>query len=206
MSKKPSEFLIIAASDSTQIDITPSYNTMGGRTSGSTFSITLNQGEAYQVQSKVGSSGDMTGSYVKGNKNFALFAGDSWTKVVNCGNQDNLYEQMYAISKWGKEYISVRTQGRLNPYDVVRIMAAKDSTGIYIDGALTTTLNAGKYYEFQNYNDIPHLLCPVIFDAQKTINALQWLTREMERRFEVFSEIPTRNLSTYKPIIGNNLI
>lgn len=54
-----------------------------------------------------------------------------------------------------------------------------------------------KRVEFQNYNDIPHLLCPVIYDANKTINALQWLTREMERRFEVFSEIPTRNLSTY---------
>jgi len=54
-----------------------------------------------------------------------------------------------------------------------------------------------KRVEFQNYNDIPHLLCPVIYDAQKTMNALQWLAREMERRFEVFSEIPTRNIKTY---------
>ena len=63
-----------------------------------------------------------------------------------------------------------------------------------------------KRVEFQNYNDIPHLLCPVIYDAQKTINALQWLTREMERRFEVFSEIPTRNIHTYnsnKTVIAN---
>lgn len=54
-----------------------------------------------------------------------------------------------------------------------------------------------KRVEFQNYNDIPHLLCPVINDAAKTINALQWLAKEMERRFEVFSEIPTRNLKSY---------
>jgi len=54
-----------------------------------------------------------------------------------------------------------------------------------------------KRVEFQNYNDIPHLLCPVIYDAQKTMNALQWLAKEMERRFEVFSEIPTRNIKTY---------
>ena len=53
-----------------------------------------------------------------------------------------------------------------------------------------------KRVEFQHYNDIPHLLCPVIYDATKTINALQWLTREMERRFEVFSEVPARNLAT----------
>lgn len=65
-----------------------------------------------------------------------------------------------------------------------------------------------KRVEFQHYNDIPHLLCPVIYDANKTINALQWLTREMERRFEVFSEVPTRNLHTYnqnKSVIASGL-
>lgn len=54
-----------------------------------------------------------------------------------------------------------------------------------------------KRVEFQNYNNIPHLLCPVINDATRTINALQWLAKEMERRFEVFSEIPTRNIKSY---------
>ncbi len=65
-----------------------------------------------------------------------------------------------------------------------------------------------KRVEFQHYNDIPHLLCPVIYDATKTINALQWLTREMERRFEVFSEVPARNLAAYnqnKSIIASGL-
>ncbi len=65
-----------------------------------------------------------------------------------------------------------------------------------------------KRVEFQNYNDIPHLLCPVIYDATKTINALQWLTREMERRFEVFSEVPARNLAAYnlnKSIVASGL-
>ncbi|OGZ78546.1 MAG: hypothetical protein A2358_03525 [Candidatus Staskawiczbacteria bacterium RIFOXYB1_FULL_37_44] len=65
-----------------------------------------------------------------------------------------------------------------------------------------------KRVEFQNYNDIPHLLCPVIYDATKTINALQWLAREMERRFEVFSEVPARNIGSYnsnKTIISSGL-
>ena len=65
-----------------------------------------------------------------------------------------------------------------------------------------------KRVEFQHYNEIPHLLCPVIYDATKTINALQWLTREMERRFEVFSEVPARNLHSYnqnKSIISSGL-
>ncbi len=54
-----------------------------------------------------------------------------------------------------------------------------------------------KRVEFQNYNNIPHLLCPVINDAAKTINALQWLAKEMERRFEVFSEVNARNIKSY---------
>ncbi|MEK7664145.1 MAG: DNA translocase FtsK [Patescibacteria group bacterium] len=64
-----------------------------------------------------------------------------------------------------------------------------------------------KRVEFQCYNEIPHLLCPVIYDATKTMNVLQWLTREMERRFEVFSEVPTRNIKTYnqnKSVISSN--
>jgi S-DNA-T family DNA segregation ATPase FtsK/SpoIIIE len=65
-----------------------------------------------------------------------------------------------------------------------------------------------KRVEFQHYNDIPHLLCPVIYDATKTINALQWLAHEMERRFEVFSEVPARNLASYnsnKSIVASGL-
>jgi S-DNA-T family DNA segregation ATPase FtsK/SpoIIIE len=63
-----------------------------------------------------------------------------------------------------------------------------------------------KRVEFQNYNDIPHLLCPVIYDAAKTINALQWLIREMERRFEIFSEVSSRNIGSYnanKTVVAN---
>ncbi len=65
-----------------------------------------------------------------------------------------------------------------------------------------------KRVEFQNYNNIPHLLCPVINDATKTINALQWLAKEMERRFEIFSEISARNIKSYnsnKNIVSSGL-
>ena len=66
-----------------------------------------------------------------------------------------------------------------------------------------------KRVEFQNYNNIPHLLCPVINDATRTINALQWLAKEMERRFEVFAEVNARNIKSYntnKKVIETNAI
>jgi len=39
------------------------------------------------------------------------------------------------------------------------------------------------------FNNIPHLLCPIINEADKTLSALRWLTREMDRRSEKFPVI-----------------
>jgi S-DNA-T family DNA segregation ATPase FtsK/SpoIIIE len=58
-----------------------------------------------------------------------------------------------------------------------------------------------KRVEFPIYNELPHLLTGVIFDAQKTVNALKWLIEEMERRFELLSEIKARDISGYNEIM-----
>lgn len=54
-----------------------------------------------------------------------------------------------------------------------------------------------KRVEFHVYQDIPHLLCPVILDSQKTVSALKWLVSEMERRFEVLARAHARDISSY---------
>lgn len=54
-----------------------------------------------------------------------------------------------------------------------------------------------KRVEFSAYRELPHLLTPVIFDSQKTINALKWLISEMERRFEVLSGNGSRDIASY---------
>ena len=54
-----------------------------------------------------------------------------------------------------------------------------------------------KRVEFTMYNDIPHLLSPVIVDPNKTINALKWLVMEMERRYRVLSDAKVREISSY---------
>jgi len=54
-----------------------------------------------------------------------------------------------------------------------------------------------KRVEFSAYRELPHLLTPVIFDPQKTINALKWLILEMERRFDILSGNGSRNISSY---------
>ena len=54
-----------------------------------------------------------------------------------------------------------------------------------------------KRVELPIYNGIPHLLTPVITDVKKTINSLRWAIGEMERRFEVLSQVHKRNLESY---------
>jgi len=54
-----------------------------------------------------------------------------------------------------------------------------------------------KRVEFSAYKELPHLLTPVIFDAQRTINALKWLIAEMERRFDILSGNGSRNITSY---------
>jgi len=57
-----------------------------------------------------------------------------------------------------------------------------------------------KRVEFPVYNDLPHLLGPVILDVNRTINVLQWLTKEMERRFEVLAEAKVRDIAGFNEI------
>ncbi len=61
-----------------------------------------------------------------------------------------------------------------------------------------------KRVEFSNYSDIPHLLAPVIFDVNKTCNALKWLVGEMERRLNVMSEAKARDIGSYNQIVDKN--
>ncbi len=61
-----------------------------------------------------------------------------------------------------------------------------------------------KRVEFPVYENLPHLLCPVIFNAQKTVNALVWLTGEMDRRFGVLSAAKARDIESYNEVIKQN--
>ena len=61
-----------------------------------------------------------------------------------------------------------------------------------------------KRVEFPVYNELPHLLTPVIFDAQKSINAFRWLITEMERRFDVLSQARTRDIAAYNESVLKN--
>lgn len=54
-----------------------------------------------------------------------------------------------------------------------------------------------KRVELTLYNKIPHLQTPVITDAKKTIMALRWAVKEMERRYEILQDKSVTNIESY---------
>ena len=54
-----------------------------------------------------------------------------------------------------------------------------------------------KKVELSMYNGIPHLLMPVVTDPRKANDALKRIVREMEDRYDIFSEKNVKNITTY---------
>ena len=54
-----------------------------------------------------------------------------------------------------------------------------------------------KVLELKSYDDIPHLLSPVVTEPAKAVRALKWAVEEMERRYRQMSELSVRNLAGF---------
>ena len=54
-----------------------------------------------------------------------------------------------------------------------------------------------KRVELTGYNGIPHLLAPVVVEIERVVGALQWMTREMDKRYHEFAKIGARNITDY---------
>ncbi|QNW94082.1 DNA translocase FtsK 4TM domain-containing protein [Acinetobacter seifertii] len=67
----------------------------------------------------------------------------------------------------------------------------------YTPDQLRLILIDPKQLELANYNDIPHLLTPVVTDMKDAVSALNWCVNEMERRYKLMSFLKIRKLSDY---------
>lgn len=155
-----SSFSVIATQDSTTVSITPSAALLSGKAANAAFTVTLNKGELYQGLSatdltgtKIQSISSATGSC----KRIAVFSGSSKigigcptsTDPNNSGlTADNLFQQVYPTSAWGKNYIAAPLLAR--PYDVFRIVLSTPYTNVTVNGIpipLSSFINS-LYYEF----------------------------------------------------------
>ncbi|KAA8478498.1 gliding motility-associated-like protein [Arcticibacter tournemirensis] len=167
-----SYFFVVAIEDSTEVQITPSANTYGGQDAGKSFTVKLNKGEIYQILGeKLGSEridlgggrstrnykgADLTGSIIQSVgtttqpcKKIAVFSGSG--KIgIGCesegiGSSDNLFQQVYPTTAWGKKTITVPLASR--NYDVIRIVKSNPAAVVKLNGNVVTFSNS-LYYEF----------------------------------------------------------
>lgn len=136
-----SVFMVVATEDNTIVEITPSQNLTGDHPAGEPFQITLRKGEVYQGMS----ANDLTNTQIKSIstadgvcKKIAVFSGS--TKIaIGCYSpeadqftSDNLFQQVYPTSSWGKNYLTVPLKNR--NYDIFRIFVSDLDTKITING------------------------------------------------------------------------
>ena len=151
----PSQCAIVAVEDNTRITIAPTAPMLfGGR---NPTPIVLNKGDVYLVQSlpSTNINYDLTGTNISSDKPIAVFAGHQRARIPQDGgfdlnSRDCLVEQMVPTTNYGKSAF-------LTPYplpqdaspvgwDVYRVLAAMDSTVIFVDSVRVATLNAGQYF------------------------------------------------------------
>ncbi|MGB4400381.1 MAG: PKD domain-containing protein [Daejeonella sp.] len=147
-----SEFTILGVEDGTKVEITPTANSTNNlHLVGETFEINLNKGDVYQFQSLT----DVTGSRIKtiGNcKPIAVFSGSTFNgfcepgSTVNPTSRDNLYQQLFPVSAWGKNFITAPFfNASKGSVDIFRVFIAEDETTLTINGstnfANTTSLS-----------------------------------------------------------------
>ncbi len=62
-----------------------------------------------------------------------------------------------------------------------------------------------KMLELSIYEDIPHLLTPVVTDPKKAVYALKWVVREMENRYKLMSSVNVKNIESYNNKVARTI-
>ncbi|WP_339066203.1 putative Ig domain-containing protein [Teredinibacter turnerae] len=136
---------VVATQDNTEVTVTPSFTYNDGeaeREENVPYSITLDQGQTYQVYGK----GDITGTAVDADKPIAVFSGNSCAYLQE-NYCDHIVENLLPVSAWSAQYfvtpLALREKG-----DTFAVYAAFDDTVIDVNGVKIAKLNRGEHYEF----------------------------------------------------------
>jgi len=153
----PSQFVILATEDNTNITIIPKEETQFNNRN--IQNLTINKGDAYLVQARIRGTSprtDLTGSEVHSDKPIAVFAGHQRSTIPNEDrgsnpSRDYLLEQMPPIETWGQNALLIPYQQPTNvtllEHDIYRILSGNDDTEIFINNVLVDILNKGEFFE-----------------------------------------------------------
>ncbi len=142
-----SEFGIVATADNTTVTIIPAQSS-GIRTAGVPYTVSLNQGQTYQMQDLT-SSADFTGTAVQSDKPIAVFTGSVCGNVPTSYSWCNYFlEEMIPTNLWGTTFGTVPLATRADG-DKVRVLASQDGTSVLINGQQVATLDRAAFFETQ---------------------------------------------------------
>jgi gliding motility-associated-like protein len=174
-----SYFLVIATDPgTTRVEIVPSANTKGGLQANKPDTIALQQGQVHQVLS----STDLTGSTIRsindgsGCKKIAVFSGASKI-ALGCngsGTSDNLYQQVYPTSTWGKTYLFAPSVNSSNPsgqFNFIRVVKSDPNADVRVNGIVYPSSG-------QKYLTLPITNEPGIVESDKPIMVAQYFTTQ----------------------------
>ena len=141
----PTCLVIVSTADATEVEITPTALTEGLHPGGAPFSVVLDEGQSYQVQS----AGDLTGTLIRSlsGSPVAVFSGATKANIEICfpGADSHLYDQAIPTDRWGADYLFVPFLGQGG--DQIRVVAAENNTHVYIDCDEVASLNAGEFFQ-----------------------------------------------------------
>ena len=175
-----SEFAVVATEDSTTVDIVPTQPDISNkRAANVAFQVKLNKGDVYQYQS----INDLSGSYIKSVasstvscKPIAVFSGSTRTFMgcPNASSGDNLYQQMFPFSSWGKIYYTAPFKNK--SYDIFRIFVQDPSEIVYVDGVALnqSSIISNRYYDLSTSGNNK----AQVISSNKPICVLQYITAQ----------------------------
>jgi gliding motility-associated-like protein len=175
---------VVAAESNTTVRITPSVNSKNLlHPAGVSYDITLvNPGDVYQVQ--FAQNADISGTTVQSIssgagtgscKKIGVFSSTSWS-AFGCNNGssgDNLYQQLFPTSAWGKNFLTAPAKTRTS--DIFRVFVSDPATVVKKTENGTTTTLAGlinnAYYEYTTGN-------PTYIETDKPSSVVQYMTTQ----------------------------
>ena len=143
----PTSLVIVATADNTEIEITPTSETLALRPAGVPFTVTLDAGQNYQVQAV----GELSGTRVRSisGQPIAVFSGAQQANIDDgfCpgGADSHVWDQSLPLTDWRNLYYFVPFSGQGG--DRIRVLAAEDNTRVFFDCEQVATLSTGEFHE-----------------------------------------------------------
>ncbi len=175
------EINVMAADTNTLVEITPAVSSRNGtHAAGVPFTVLLAKpGDVYQLQFSI--SADISGTKVRsiasgvsGCKPIGVYSATTWSGFdCTATSGDNLYQQLFPLSAWGKNFLTAPFFSRVS--DIVRVFVQDPTTIVTkTESGITTTLSGtptNGYYEYKTGQ-------PTKITADKPISVIQYITSQ----------------------------